>query len=323
MWGGSRHLSRLRRWLHDRLRTAWPCIEGFTRGVREVQRGLVTGVRILRQTFFDNCVKADRHGPRGFRRPRRWSHNMTGELLVDAVAAERYLAGEAFVKDTRQCLLALYALGCHIGERAYRVSGARYSSCIRGVGDTEIYQVDEIAWGDEDIRRFDVTMDQASGMRCSQCFRNLLDVVHRLKWVKLNILPENYSQVTTLNKPHIEKQVTIDFSVAVNRYHMGIGQACRSMRLSAESLLEFFVVACVRRQNFERDYSVRCRIIGAIDLPHAAFANQFQQLVAPEERSAHTQNPLRLASRNAPNFRHCPWCPVKVSASFVCQGSPS
>jgi hypothetical protein len=72
-------------------------------------------------------------------------------------------------------------------------------------------------------------------------------------------------------------------------------QAGRGVRLAAEPLLKDRVLREMRRQHLQRDNTVGSGVVGAEHLPHAAFAQQIEQPVAPELFFLHPETAVTTA----------------------------
>ena len=98
-------------------------------------------------------------------------------------------------------------------------------------------------------------------------------------------------------------RVPPDFADAVDSDHVGVGEACNRPRLG-EELLAHARIRADRRDELHRHQSVQQRVVGQIDLPHAAASEGPHDPVLLEfgwggERPAH---PARVAPALAAEF---------------------
>ncbi|KXO91207.1 hypothetical protein AXK61_06510 [Tsukamurella pseudospumae] len=72
-------------------------------------------------------------------------------------------------------LAATESFRCHVRECADGQAGARQTGFACSSRDAEIDEVDEVAIGDEDVRRLDVAVLETDRMRGVQSRRDLVD----------------------------------------------------------------------------------------------------------------------------------------------------
>ena len=126
-------------------------------------------------------------------------------------------------------------------------------------------------------------MQQPDLVRGIQSLGDLLDGVHRLdgrQWPTV----QDRLQVPALDQPHIHVQPTIDFPVGVNRHDVRTVQSRDRMGFATKPPLENLVAGNVGRQYLKRDDPVDDGVVGPPYFAHAAAAQQFDQLVATEQR---------------------------------------
>ena len=99
-----------------------------------------------------------------------------GDLLLEAVHRIRPRTCEAFVQHACQRVdvrawvdvTALESLGRHVGHRAQRAARGRQPLLAGRARQAEVDQVREVVLGDQDVRRFDVAVDQADSCAASR-----------------------------------------------------------------------------------------------------------------------------------------------------------
>ena len=77
----------------------------------------------------------------------------------------------------------------------------------------------------------------------------------------------------------------------MHRGNVGMVELGERQSFFVEALADVRVGERKRRQNFNRDVALQARIVRAIDAPHAAGANLFQQPVMTERASDHGSAP--------------------------------
>ena len=225
------------------------------------------------------------------RRPRYRLGHVPGDLLFEALRRIGPVTGQAFVEHARQCVdvgrrvdrLALEPLGGHVRHRPQRAARRRQPDFPGSARQAEVDQVHEVAVGDQDVRRFDVAVDQPGGMRGVQRRRDLLDHLHReILRQRLFRLAEHGPEVAALDQPHIQIEPAVDLAETVDRHHMWVVESGGGLRFAPEPRLERRVGRHGRRKHLERDYSVGPGVEGPVDLAHSPSAYQLLQLIVAE-----------------------------------------
>ncbi len=215
---------------------------------------------------------------------------MRVELFFEGIARIRQPPGQAFVQHAGQRVDVRAVVGHapkplrgHIGHRAHGVATLGECGVGGGAGKAEVDQVDELPVGHQDVGRLDVAVDQPHLVCRIQCCRNLFD--HRdgaLRVQPSAVVADVLQQVAALDQAHVDVESAVDLAVAVDRHHVRVVQTCRDACLAAESLLKLAVLGQMCGQHLERDDPVGAGVVGAIDLSHAAAAQQLTQFVLPE-----------------------------------------
>jgi len=92
-------------------------------------------------------------------------------------------------------------------------------------------------------------------------------------------------QVGAVDQPHGDIEPAIDFADVVDRYDVGIVEACCGAGFAAEPLVEVGVLGEVRKQHLQRDDAVDRAVVGTP--AHPAAAQQLDEPVAAEWRAFH------------------------------------
>ena len=90
-----------------------------------------------------------------------------------ALAGKWWPARQCFVEDASQRvdvysrggLLVAESFGGHIGKAAHLITRHRQMGIAAGFGDTEVHQIREIVWGNDDVLRLYVAVDQSLSVR--------------------------------------------------------------------------------------------------------------------------------------------------------------
>ena len=117
-----------------------------------------------------------------------------------------------------------------------------------GAGQPEVDQVDEVAVGDQDVGRLDVTVDQTGVVGGVQRRGHLLD--HRDGEAPgpsgLSVSRQHRPEVATLDEPHVQVEPAVDLAVAVDGDDVRVVDPGGGLRFATEALLEDLVLGHVR-----------------------------------------------------------------------------
>ena len=153
---------------------------------------------------------------------------------------------------------------------------------LGGMRDTEVHQVGEIVLGHQDVLGFDVAVDESLPVRGIEGRGDLLDDGHRTRRREHRFATQQGTQILPLDQTHVDEQDTVDLTPVVDRDDVRFAEPRRSVRLPPESLLVDLVVCETGFQEFERHHTVFGRVVGAVDLTHAATTEQLVQAIRPE-----------------------------------------
>jgi hypothetical protein len=125
-------------------------------------------------------------------------------------------------------------------------------------------------------------LDETVGVRGVQCGRHLRDDRRRSPRFEGAVREQNVLQVGALDQAHVDVQDPADVTEVVDGNDVRFLQPRRHPRLAPEALLEHRVGGHLRPQHLDRHRSALDRVVGPIDLTHAADTDQGLQLIRPE-----------------------------------------
>ena len=89
-------------------------------------------------------------------------------------------------------------------------------------------------------------------------------------------------EIAALDQAHVEEQPAVDLAEVVDGDDVRLVQAGRQARLAPEAGLERLVAGEVVGQHLQRDLALTDGVVGAVDLAHAAAADQLDEAIAAE-----------------------------------------
>lgn len=120
------------------------------------------------------------------------------------------------------------------------------------MGDTEIDQIDGVLSGDQQIRRFDVSVDQVVGVCGVQRLGGLRDERDGPRDRQRPVLGENLRKVSASDQAHVQVQLPVDVAVPVDGDDVRVAQPGRGERFAAEPYDESLVLGQGLGQQLER-----------------------------------------------------------------------
>nr|WP_246078351.1 hypothetical protein [Modestobacter excelsi] len=217
------------------------------------------------------------------------------------VAAERPGVGEALVQQAGQRVDVGPRVDRQVGEPlrghvvqrpdgrpAHRQSRAGRADLAR---DAEVDDVDEVARGDQHVGRLDVAVHQTVGVRSGERLGDLADQVDRPRRGQRTGPLQQPADVLAVDQPHVDEQPAVDLPEVVDRDDVRLAQAGGDQLLAAEPGQVLRVVGVQVGQQLERHQPSAPGVTRAVDVAHAAAAQQVQQLVRPEHPRRHAVSP--------------------------------
>ena len=242
-------------------------------------RGRVAVDGILRHPLGDDRVEFGAHrGVDGADAPRRrvqvrvheGGQVLTEERLLRREALEEH-AGKGVHVGARVDGVALEALGGHVVEGADGGAGHRQlgAGVADGVRDAEVDDVDEVVGGDEHVAGLDVAVHHAVGVRGVERLGDLGDQADGPLGRERAAAPDQRAEVGPVDEAHVDEQPAVDLAVVVDGDDVRLAQPRDSVGLALETALVLGVVGQGGRQQFQCDFAVAPRVVGAVDLAHA------------------------------------------------------
>ena len=219
------------------------------------------------------------------------------------LALEGAPAGEELVGDDGQrvavaCgrrLVALRLLGGEVAGRSEH--GPRRSHAGRLVDDARDPEVDDlepVGAVEEEVRRLDVSMDDAVAVRGVEGFGRLREPGERLLGVDA-AAPGADGQCPAREMLHDRERPTLVLADVEDRDHVRLaGEPGGGQRLAAEADAEIGVLRQSLRKELDGHDAVELAVVGDVDLAHAAAAHEAWSVIAIREDAGGARHRPRL-----------------------------
>ncbi len=233
-----------------------------------------------------------------------------GENLGRRVALERAAPGEHLEEQAAERpdvgagvdRLAADLLGAHVGRGAHHapvggqlrgVSVLRAARRVRRLGEAEIDELHAAAGRDHHVRGLQVAVDHALGVRLGEAFGDLNGERHGIARRKRPLLQ---ALAERLAVDPLEDQIgrAVEPFEAVDRGDVRVVEAGEEPRLALEALQAGGVVAERVGERLDRHLAPERRIDGAVDAPHAAGAEEAEDLVPAQAMAGGERRGRRL-----------------------------
>ncbi len=278
-------------------------VQSRARGAGEVAAARRTLGRHLRQRGGHDVVE----GRRQLRATRAGPGWRLVEVRVEhgqlAVAVVWRLAGQALEQHAAQRVHvgpsvhvgALDLLGGDVGDRAHERSVAGQAVRTRGVpGEPEVAQTRPLA-GDQDVRRLDVAMDQAGGVRDVEARTDVLDERDGALGLECTLATQQRAQVLAVDPLHRDVEEPLVFAGVEHRDDAWMLQQRGDLALPQETLAEPGV-GCERRVEHLERHGPPVGIPREVDGPGGTLTKQRLDPVAGDVRARREQ--VRHARRS-------------------------
>ena len=250
-------------------------------------------------------------------RRRRIAQDRRGNL-VRRVATERMVPPDQLVQQDPERelvgpvidLASLELLGGHVGERAD--GGARRGELDRRgslraghlrideLGHPEIEDLRGAARRDEDVLGLQVAVHDSAGVRRRQAAGDRRRDVQRLR-PRQRAAAQTPPQRLAFEELGDKEEVAVLLADVVDGEDAGMRQRGHRPRLAGESRDGVGVEVAVRRQDLDRDVTPEPRVVGTIDLAHAAGSKERDDPVRAEGPASRDHGVgLRHSSGHAP-----------------------
>ncbi len=248
-------------------------------------RGLVPLIRLLLQRLEADRVQRDRDTRPAF--ADRLRHHL-GDFRIELRAAGGPvgdLPGQHLVEHHAQRVdvgarvdrLAKHLLGGHVERRAHHHLGQRQSFVVQGERDAEVDHARLHLLVDEDVGWLEVAMNDAVPVGMGNAARHLRQQLDALP-CRQRMLVEQLVQIQTVDVVHRQVGHAVLDAVAVDSQDIGMVQSGHQSALA----LEAFGRSAGQVQHLDCQVALQSGIEGAVDLSHAALADQLLQPVAAE-----------------------------------------
>ena len=164
-----------------------------------------------------------------------------------------------------------------------RTSGP--ADVVGDAGQSEIRDHDLPTPIEHDVGGFQVAMQNALGMgRCQSGTKMACDVERFVGW-KASDPPQQGSEIFAVDVLHGEERLAVDVAHVVHPANIGMGDPSRHPHFVAEAFQQTFVAGGFVRQKLHRDALSERQVVGAVNLAHAAFAEQRNDPVASGQKA--------------------------------------
>ena len=211
---------------------------------------------------------------------------VTASELGEALALEGTTPGHELVDhEAERVDVAAYAhlaprklLGRHVGRgaRAHVLSRERLGE----PGEAEVGEAHLALAVEHHIGGLQVAVQQALRVRGGEAFGDLAGHVERLVLREAPDAPQQRGEVLPVHELHREEVLPFRFADVPDAAHRWMRDLARRPHLRVEALEPVRVALEPTRQELERDGLLQLQVVGAIDLPHPAAAEQAHDPVA-------------------------------------------
>lgn len=150
--------------------------------------------------------------------------------------------------------------------------------------DAKICYLEFVFGGDDQVLRFDITMNNASSMRIANACASLNDQIYcflRCEYQSfIGSFADDGFQVSSGNVLHYDIQPVIAAGEVMDGDDIRVGQVGRGHGFLAEEFLDFFVFGIILAKNLDCNRAVQLGIIPFIDNRHSAGAQGFFKNIA-------------------------------------------
>ena len=156
---------------------------------------------------------------------------MGSHHLLQAVGAKRGVTGQRLAQDARQRIhidsrrrfVIAEPLWRHVGHGTHLGASHRQVAVAVSFGDTEVDQIGEVFWSDDDVLWLHVAVDKAGGVSGVECRCHLADDrdgTFRLEGPS----PQHVVQRLPRHQTHVDIEVVINLAPVMYRNDMGLLQ---------------------------------------------------------------------------------------------------
>ena len=234
----------------------------------------------------------------------RRHRDLAGDLAHAVVQRPRVvcaLAGEELVHHEAErveialhrCGLALQLLRRHVRGRA----GDRAVVFARGERETEIHDSRVAVRVDHHVRRLEIAMEDALCMRGHESSRNAARDVDGLVVCESSDAAQQSREVFAVDVLHRDKVRAFPIDDVVETAHVRMRDHAPEADFVVQSREKNAIAGQTRGEKLQRDGLSELRIVRAVDLAHAAAAEDARDAIAARDDRAWRELSLRSAGR--------------------------
>ena len=174
--------------------------------------------------------------------------------------------------------LARELLGRHVGGRPGDLGAALV--VVDADGEAEVGDLRAAAAVDHDVAGLEVAVQHALVVRRGEARAHLARDLDRLVLGKPPDAAQERGQILAVDVLHGEEVPPLDLADVVDAADVGVRDAARVAHLGVEALDPGRLRGELRRQELQRDGLAELQVVGAVDLAHAAAADEADDAVA-------------------------------------------
>jgi len=174
----------------------------------------------------------------------------------------------------------------------------------RELGDAEVEHLRLAAPGDEDVRRLDVAVDDAAGVRGVETVGDLdAEIEHAVE--RQRSARDLLLQRVAVEQLHHDELLALVLADVVNRADVRVVERRGHARLASEPIERLRVGGEIRGQELQRDLAAQADVFGAVHHAHAARAEPLQDLVVTDQGTKHSRLNCTATDGSARRARLC------------------
>jgi hypothetical protein len=207
-------------------------------------------------------------------------------------------------------------LGRDVLERAGEVWSLVRGALGGAAGEAEVGEVDGAVLSEQDVGRFDVSVDEPARMGGVEGAGDGADDGHGPLGLEPAFLLEHRAEIGAFDVAHGDVEQPVCLAGVEDRHDVRVIQAGGQLRLAQEALAKARVLRQFGGQQLQRHLALEAQLLGQVDDPHSATAEQRVDAVAGQLGAT-----LQLGTREA---RHagCTVTQTPPSPTAMSSGCP-
>ena len=170
--------------------------------------------------------------------------------------------------------------------------GQRHRLLRDGARDAEVGELDDVVFGDEDVGRLDIAMEQTLAVCVGEAACDLRRVVDRDRLGEAAVSRDDLGERRAVDQFHHDEVRIVLVADVEGVDDVGMRELCGRFGLLVEAANELVVGGVLFAQHFDRDAPAQQDIGAAVDRRHAAFAELAVEPVAIVEDALFDQLPV-------------------------------